>query len=495
MDEAEVNIRNLLASNDKTEAEKKAALVEEILHRYSVKTLDDTDEILYYNGNGIYVKGAESKILQELDVLGDYLITNHMRGEVLATIRARTYTARSKFDKDPNVLNLNNGFLDVDAMEFHYRQDIEKGDRLHGYLSMSQLPIDYDPDATCPAFIKFLREILEPEYIGTVAKLLGYLLYRKSVFHKAFMFCGEGSNGKSTLINVIEAFIGKENRASRTLQDITMNRFAKADLYGKLANLCDDVPAKKIENTGDFKMLVAGDSITAERKHQQPFTFENYAKLIFSANQIPESDDQSYAYYRRWVIIPFLRVFEGDEVDEHLLENLTSPEELSGILNLAIRNLRRLKQERGFNDVGLEEIKHLYELGASKIRAFIEEQCILKPGEDGVWVQSSHLRDAYRRYCIKQGTKYFDERKFGEALKALGAVHKQKRIGKARPWCEFGIGLKSSGLMSQVNQSLLDCTENAMPPNSGQFTCDNEPRQGRVQGVPPTGPRGKNGPA
>lgn len=435
----EVNILKLLQI-DAPEWERKGALVEELMNRFDIVTLEDTCEMVcYHKPRGIYVKGGEILLLRRLEELGGHFITNRIRSEVIASVKARTYGKREAFDKDPSMLNVKNGLLNTDTGEFRQHTP--------DYLSVCQLPIVYDPSAKCPRFVQFLRETLEPEHIGILVKLLGYVLLKSAIFHKAFQLTGEGSNGKSVLINTIATFLGKDNISTKALQELTGDRFAKAELYGKLANLYADIPAERLGSTGDFKMLVSGDPISAQRKYGQPFTFNNYAKMIFSANQIPKTDDKSYAYFRRWVIIPFNRTFEGDDADEHLLEKLTLPEELSGILNLALKGLKKLKDERGFKEMDLDEIRRQYEMGASRIRSFLQEQCDIEPGNEKLYEESSTLRQAYRCYCREHGTRYFDERKFGEELKALGIVHRQRRTSsKSRPYCEFGICLKGSRL-------------------------------------------------
>ena len=108
------------------------------------------------------------------------------------------------------------------------------------------------------------------------------------------------------------------------LQELLSDRFASADLYCKLVNTYADLEADKLVNTGKFKTLVSGDTIRAQRKHQHAFSFRNYAKLIFSTNKIPESEDKSYAYYRRWVILSLNRVFEGQDEDTGLIKKLTT---------------------------------------------------------------------------------------------------------------------------------------------------------------------------
>jgi putative DNA primase/helicase len=176
------------------------------------------------------------------------------------------------------------------------------------------------------------------------------------------LLIGPGRNGKSVLIKLVEALVGHENASHASLQELLGDRFASADLYCKLVNDYADLEADKLINTGKFKTLVSGDSIRAQKKHQQAFSFRNYAKLIFSTNKIPESEDKSYAYYRRWVILSFNRVFEGEDEDTGLMHKLTTDEhELAGLLNLALKGLKKLIKEGGFKDVSVEKIKqHWY---------------------------------------------------------------------------------------------------------------------------------------
>ena len=115
------------------------------------------------------------------------------------------------------------------------------------------------------------------------------------------MCVGKGDNGKSTFLKLFEHFLGIKNVSHASLHELNADKFAIADLSGKLVNICADLKSEKLPNTGVFKMLVSGDVIRAQRKHGQPFDFANYAKLIYSTNQIPESHDITYAYFKRWI--------------------------------------------------------------------------------------------------------------------------------------------------------------------------------------------------
>jgi phage/plasmid-associated DNA primase len=124
-------------------------------------------------------------------------------------------------------------------------------------------------------------------------------------------------------------------------------------------------------------MLVSGDSITAERKFEHPFSFRSYAKLIFSANEIPESDDKTDAFYRRWIIFRFDKKFQNGDEDTKLINQLTTPEELSGLLNLALIALTQLIDEGGFHDKDIEQTKRDYEENTNDVNAFLYQECLV----------------------------------------------------------------------------------------------------------------------
>lgn len=444
LEETELNIMSMLKDPKYSEAERRGALVEEVRNRLDIATLEDTEEIKVYT-LGKYVKSGEQRIKAELQELGGFEITNHMRSEVIATIKAMTGVPRSAFDTDPDILNLKNGLLNIATGEFK--------EHTPEHLSMVQLPIEYRPGQGCPKIAKFLKETLEPEQVLTVVKILGYILLRSARYEKAFLLVGEGANGKSVFIKLIVAFVGKENSANVPLQELTEDKFASSNLYSKLVNVFADLKADRIKDTGYFKTLVSGDPTMAQKKHKDHFEFENYAKLVFSANQLPESSDKSYAFFRRLVIIPFNQTFEGAARDEHLIDKLTTSEELSGLLNVAIAGLKRLIRDGGFTDTDLEDVRQQYELGASKIQDFINECCILEPDNEDLSTATYDLQAALTRYCKSKGTKYVDIREFGEKLKALGIVNKQKRKHGTKERHYVGIGLKGVS-MSQTNLAL-----------------------------------------
>lgn len=166
---------------------------------------------------------------------------------------------------------------------------------------LCQIPIEYNPNAKCPNILRFLGQVFKPKDVFTALEIIGYCLYRSAKYEKAVLCIGKGSNGKTTFLKVIDNLLGSKNMSHVSLQDLGNDRFASAGLYGKLANTFADLKSDKLTHSGPFKMLVSGDFIRAQHKFKNPFEFQNYAKLIFSANEIPQSDDKTYAYFRRWI--------------------------------------------------------------------------------------------------------------------------------------------------------------------------------------------------
>lgn len=236
--------------------------------------------------------------------------------ETIGHIQRQTSCSRGEFDNDPLILNLKNGILTLRTFEFQWHS----ADR----LSLVQLPVKYDAAATCPAILKFLSEVPYPEDLLIVQEYVGYCLWKDYPNAKVLLLVGDGENGKSTLIALVESLLGRKNISSRGLQELEMNRFAKADLYGKLANLYADLPDTALGSTGTFKMLTGGDPITAEHKFTASFNFTNYSKLIFSANKVPEAFEDTTGFFRRWAIVTFPNSFSGDKADKNLLQRLTT---------------------------------------------------------------------------------------------------------------------------------------------------------------------------
>ena len=191
-------------------------------------------------------------------------------------------------------------------------------------LSMNMLNLKYDPDATCPKIEKFLQDITKynPKAYTNIKKMFGYCLYQSCKYQRAFMLYGLGDNGKSVLLDLLSIFLGTDNTchiALHELCDDKNSKFVVGELNGKLANIYPDIPLKTLHDVSIFKATVAGDRIKGEFKFMKPFYFSSYAVHVYSCNRIPESKDDTYAYFKRWVLIPFYATFQGTDQVKDLL--------------------------------------------------------------------------------------------------------------------------------------------------------------------------------
>jgi P4 family phage/plasmid primase-like protien len=410
-----------------------AELTDQIMKEYTFKTMKDTKEIYYYDDN-LYVNGGEWLIQEHAEILNSKVRTVQVN-EVINHIRRRTGVDRNQFDSNPDISNLQNGFLNRMTGQFTEHSS--------SHLSLTQLPVVYNPEAKCPNILKFLGEVLQPRDVFTALQIIGYCIYKNAKYEKAIMLYGRsGDNGKGTFIRLIESFVGPENTSHVSLQDLGGDKFAAADLYGKMVNTCGDISADKFSRSGIFKMLVSGDSIRAQRKYGQPFNFRNYSKLIFSANQIPDTEDRTFAFYKRWILLNFEKVFRENK-DTNLIDKLTTPEELSGLLNLALIALKQLQKEEGFRNISIEETMQQYNKNADTTTTFIEEGCTLDPGNPEYYTLTTNVYNEYVIYCKEKNESPLEANVFRARLVKWGIKKERIRSYGIREYYYNGIKLKS----------------------------------------------------
>ena len=343
---------------------------------------------IYVYREGFYQAIGEQVIEQYCKkFLGDEY-KNHRAIEVIGYIKASTYTE----PKEPsiNLVNLDNGVLDVDAMILIPHDP--------KFQFFQKIPVKYDPAAKCPLIEKFLTEISSsPEDKAILIEWVGYNLLRSYPIQKALMLIGEGANGKSTYLNLVKTLLGSENVASKSLQDLENHRFAKASLFGKLANISPDLPDVALKRTGTFKALTGGDAIDGEKKFKDSFPFWNYAKLSFSCNKMPQVDDNTDAFFRRWLIAVFPNKFENGSCDQNILEKLCTPEELSGLLNLALEALKKILNQRAFSySRTTDQVRADYIAKSDPIGGFVLENI---ENDTEAEIIKKELFDLFAAYC------------------------------------------------------------------------------------------------
>jgi len=349
------------------------------------------DGRLYRYRDGVYLGDGEAFVrARTRERLGDRFKRRH-GDEAVAWLRAHL----PKIGDRPTDLRLcvANGLLDPLTGDL--------GPHTPEVVVLNRIPVAWDPRAECPSIDAFLLEVLPADAQGFIEEVIGLALYASNPFRVAVLLLGPGANGKSVLLVVISALVGPSNVANVPLQVITENRFAAAELFGKLANICGDLDARAVKQTDVFKMLTGGDPILAERKHRDHFSFTSYATPIFSANEAPLSSDQSQAWFDRWQIVPMDRRIPEDRRDPHLAQKLTTAAELQGLLVRGVAGLRRLLERGRFDPpASVRAAAERYRDRLDTVRGFVADECVLSPS---AWIPRSKFYAAYRTWCTESG--------------------------------------------------------------------------------------------
>lgn len=358
---------------------------------------------LYTYTGGVY-RPCKATLLKYLT---SFMGTEWMPGRADAVYRFCLDASQELWERPPlRTLNLKNGLLDLDTGILRPHEPT--------FLSAVQLAVSFDPDAKCPTIERFISEVFPPDALRLAYELAGWLAVPDTSWQKAIMLLGTGANGKSTYLRLLAALVGEQNISALSLQSITDNRFAAADLYGKLANICGDIPAKALDSTSTFKAIVGEDPISAERKYGDAFIFKPFARLMFSTNEPPPTPDGSYAFFHRWIPIPFSRQFSDIEADKGLDAKLQTPSELSGFLNLGLVAYEAARQRGAFTtSTSLQAASTDFKSSVDPAAAFLGDCAQADPtGRIG----KPDLYVSYKDWAIKSGHKPLSSRRFNRRV-------------------------------------------------------------------------------
>ena len=309
------------------------------------------DDLIFYK-DGYYHLGGDQIIRGLADyLLGDFS-TDHRRTEALKHIRYKldNRISRSMLEPDAKYINCKNGIYNIETEEIRPHSPT--------FYFINKLPINYDPKAKCPKIEKFFTQVLYAEDIPLIEEIGGDILHREKTQHVAFIFLGGGRNGKGVMVHLFSTMLGDDNYLTRNLYEFINDRFVKGDLHGKMANFGSEVSSKYIDDSADLLHITGGEPLTGERKFKGTFPFKPYSTMIFNANQLPPHKDKSFAFYQRFIIVPFPNSFaRGDAgTNPNLLKELITETELSGLLNIWIKGLKRVRKNNDFTYTDNDEI-------------------------------------------------------------------------------------------------------------------------------------------
>ena len=343
-----------------------------------------TNDNLYSNNPDEFEKVMVDKIPHLKDT---------QRKEVYKYINLRC-TKKGQYS-DPKYIGLKDSILDIETMEsLPYSP---------AFIINNKIEYEYKPDAYSEILDKTLNKVAcnDTEIRMLLEEMIGYTLYRDNNMQSCFILTGEGSNGKSTILNMIKKLLGKPNYTALDMKDLE-DTFRPAELYNKLANIGDDISAKYLEDSSVFKKVVTGESVLVAKKYGQPFELESYATQLFSANQLPPVNDKTDGFSRRIIIVPFGARFSkyDEEFDPYINSKLLTDESIEYLLKIAIEGLKRLLYNGSFTkSIKGEREKNEYIISNNPVLEWLGEE----PKIENEAVNDIYLQ--YQIWCTQNGYK------------------------------------------------------------------------------------------
>jgi putative DNA primase/helicase len=369
-----------------------------LISKYNFVTPTESDTILLFTGKIYENKKALAIIKEETEKRIDEC-TERDRLEVISKIKAKTYKNLEDFDSDPNFINLENGILDLRTMKLkpHTPTYLSKilitcnYKRPQYEIKDETIFEDIEVNLQHTLYWKFLESSftdvkivdgkivygkVDEENIETVLEINASVFIKKPIDERAFIMWGEGENGKSVLLDYISFMLGKDNISNIPLQELTADKFAAANLDGKHANIFSDLEKNEFQHTSKFRALASGEPVYAQYKNKQGFDLHPFSSLIFSTNRFPKVyGDNKQGFFRRWIIVKWLRNFENDpqrdsKLKEKLLQNTADRDIVFSTLIHISRKL--LKSNKFSYSKNWKENQKVWNENADPVKNFIE---------------------------------------------------------------------------------------------------------------------------
>lgn len=324
-----------------------------------------------------------------------------------------------KTDNKTTLINLKNGTFEINQ-EFQKLREFRKSDFL-----TYQLPFEYNPNAKFPIFKNFLDEVLpDLELQEILAEYLGYIFIKNGVLklEKVLLLYGTGANGKSVLFEIISALLGQDNITNYSLQSLTgRDGYHRAMIANKLLNYASEINGKL--ETSFFKQLVSGEPVEARLPYGNPQLITDYARFIFNCNELPKDTEQTNAYFRRFIILPFRKTIPPEKQNKKLATEIIS-NELAGVFIWVLDGLKKLLIDEKFTDSNIVKKEILqYEIESDSVLMFLDElgyQSALTQTES-----AASIYQEYKNYCYENGYVTCSIKTFSQRLIKKG-IHKKR---------------------------------------------------------------------
>ncbi|QLZ68467.1 hypothetical protein FOLKNPGA_01246 [Legionella sp. PC1000] len=377
-------------------------------------SLVEEDELKTFLGNAASKMGLRNVHAQHFN----------FKDQLYKQFMAAANLPKPEQPKDVININLKNGTFEVTP----------NGNKLNPFnrsdFMTYQLPFEYDPEAKAPIFNAYLNKVLPEKALQNIlAEYLGYVFIRPSTLklEKTLLLYGSGANGKSVFYEIVRSLLGEQNTSEFSLQSLTNeNGYFRAMIANKLVNYASEINGKLVASI--FKQLVSGEPVEARLPYGRPFTLTQYAKLIFNCNELPKDVEQTEAYFRRFIIIPFEVTIPEQEQDKQLAQKIIK-NELSGVFNWVLQGLGRLLQKKHFTESETVKLaRDKYEKESDSVKLFLEEEGYFPHLMN--YEPIKRLYAQYRMFCQDGGFIPVNQLNFQKRLGMSKILVQKKNVGK-----------------------------------------------------------------
>ena len=259
-------------------------------------------------------------------------------------------------------------------------------------------------------FLNFLDNLLYEEDIPTLQEYLGYCLIPCTKAQKMMIIIGKGGEGKSRLGLILKKLMGS-GVTMNSIQKIETNRFARADLEGRLVAVDDDMEMTALPKTSILKTLVTAESeIDLEKKGMQSYQGRLYARfLCFGNGELTAYNDRSHGFYRRQLVL-YTKDAPPDRVnDPFLVEKMES--ELEEILMWCLGGLMRLVNNNYQFTISprAQANAEAIQIQIDTVDAFMHSTGYIELVPNGI-ASSACIKSAYEQYCRDNVFKPVEDR-------------------------------------------------------------------------------------
>lgn len=339
-------------------------------------------------------------------------------------------TRMDQFDRDPNLLAVANGVLELSSGRLHKHHQ--------RFMLTRKVSTNYNLDAECPRFLAFLERVFsgDQDLIDYVKRVVGYLLTGHTSEQVMFFLVGSGANGKSVFLEVIRHLLGTYARQveAETLMARVGQRPSNdiAALVGVRAVIANESTDGRALDEGRVKQITGGDTITARFLFKEFFDYLPTFKPMLATNHLPVIKGTDHGIWRRAQVIPFMMTIPENERDPHLVDRLKA--EAEGILAWSVQGSQEWSLHRLQPPEAVTRATGEYRSDMDVLADFITDVVRDVPGAR---VRKADMRTAYLAWCRTQGIGPLSEKALGSRLKERG--YAESKSGSVRLWRDVSL--------------------------------------------------------